>query len=334
MKLTVPIALFPLGLIAGTVAFALVFGGPSDPPPMPGMTDPFKTIDFSDLPATRCFAARDGTMLAFRAYTVADGIAKGSVVLVHGSTATSRSMHVLARAFAAVGYAAYALDVRGHGESGARGHIAYVGQLEDDLEDFLRAVKPAHPTTLAGFSAGGGFALRFAGSARQKIFAGYLLLSPFISQNAPAYRPNSGGWVRVGLPRTIAIALLNAIGVRAFNGLPITKFALNEDAGKILTAQYSYALAQNFRPERDYRSNILAVGQPLRLVAGQDDEVFYADRFAEVFKTGGKDIPVTLLPGVGHISLILEQTAVQAAVAAVRNMNEPQAQQLNPARAV
>jgi alpha-beta hydrolase superfamily lysophospholipase len=327
MKLPVLIALSSLALIVGIIAFALVFGGPSEPPPMPSMNNQFKNVDFSDMPATSCFAARDGTKLAFRAYMAVEGIAKGSVVLVHGSSSRSSSMHVLAKAFAAGGYAAYALDVRGHGGSGTKGYIAYAGQLEDDLEDFLRTVKPAHPTTLAGFSAGGGFVLRFAGSPRQELFSSYLLLSPFISQDAPTYRPDSGGWVRVGLPRTIAITLLNAIGLHAFNGLTVTKFALNEKTKEILTARYSYALAQNFRPERDYRSNIRAVGQPLRLVAGQDDEVFYTDRFAEIFKTEGKDIPVTLLPGVGHLSLVLDQTAVQAAVEVVRSMNESQAQQ-------
>ena len=30
---------------------------------------------------------------------------------------------------------------------------------------------------------------------RQKLFSNYLLLSPFIGQTAPTYRPNSGGWV-------------------------------------------------------------------------------------------------------------------------------------------
>jgi len=165
--------------------------------------------------------------------------------------------------------------------------------------------------------------LRFAGSVRQRLFSSYLLLSPFISQDAPTYRPNSGGWVSVGVPRLIAIAMLNAVGIRAFNDLPVTKFVLNDEAKGILTSQYSFALAQNFRPGRDYRANIRAVGQPLRIVAGQDDEVFYADQFAGVFKAEGKDVAVTLLPGIGHIQLTLEQDAVQAAVAAVRGMNEP-----------
>lgn len=320
LTLAVVISLVMLGVIAGC---AIAFGGPSDPPPMSSINNPFKNVDYSDLPTPSHFVARDGTALTFRVYASAEGSTKGSVALVHGSSASGSSMHVLAKAFAAAGYTAYALDIRGHGESGSKGYVAYVGQLEDDLEDFSRSVKPALPSTLAGFSSGGGFVLRVAGSARQKLFSGYLLLSPFISQDAPTYRPNSGGWVRVGVPRFIAIALLNAVGVRVFNELPVTKFALNEEAKMFLTSQYSFALAQNFRPERDYRANIRAVGQPLRLVAGEADEAFYADRFAEVFRAEGKDVPVTLLPGIGHIPLTLERAAVQAAVSAVRSMNEP-----------
>jgi alpha-beta hydrolase superfamily lysophospholipase len=252
---------------------------------------------------------------------VSVGNAKGSVVLIHGSSASGKSMHTMAKAFSAVGYTTYALDVRGHGESGTKGYIAYVGQLEDDLEDFAKASKPQQPATLAGFSSGGGFVLRFAGSARQQLFSNYLLMSPFIGQDSPTYRPNSGGWVSVGVPRLLAIGLLNAIGVHAFDKLPVNKYALNEEAKSFLTPEYSYALAQNFRPERDWRANIRAIQQPVSLVAGRDDEAFYTERFAEIFKAEGKDAHITLIPGIGHIALTLEPTAIQAAVSAVTSMN-------------
>ena len=288
---------------------------------MASMNNPFKSVDFSDLPAIRRYTARDGTQLAFRQYPAAGANPKGSVVLVHGSSARGDSMHVMAKAFAAAGYTAYALDMRGHGESGSKGNIAYVGQLEDDIEDFTRALMPTIPATLAGFSSGGGFVLRFAGSDRQALFSNYLLLSPFISQDAPTFRPDSGGWVSVGVPRLMAISLLNAIDIHALNGLPVVRFALDEQAKSFLTPQYSYALTQNFRPQADWQANIRAVRQPLRLVAGQDDEAFHAERFAEVFKAAGKDVPVTLLPGIGHIPLTLDRSAVQAAVTAVDGMN-------------
>jgi alpha-beta hydrolase superfamily lysophospholipase len=319
-----PLTLAALALLSALAGFALAiaFGGPGDPPPMLSISNPFKNVDDSGMPAASQFTARDGAKLRFRAYISSGGSSQGSVVLVHGSSARGSSMHVLAKAFAAAGSTAYALDIRGHGESGPKGTIAYVGQLEDDLEDFSRAVAPVQPATLAGFSSGGGFVLRFAGSDRQKLFANYLLLSPFISQDAPTYRPNSGGWVSVGLPRFIGIGLLDAVGVHAFNELPVIRFALNETAKTLLTPSYSYALAQNFRPQRDYRANIRAVGQPLRVLAGRDDEVFHAERFSEVFSAEGKDGLVTVLPGIGHMALTLEPAAVQAAVAAVRRMHE------------
>jgi alpha-beta hydrolase superfamily lysophospholipase len=323
MKFLVLAVLGPPTVLAAALALALAFGGPTEPPPLASINNPFKRVEFSDLPAASRFLARDGTTLAFRAYRASSDAALGSVVLVHGSSASSNSMHVMAKAFAAAGYAAYALDIRGHGESGARGHISYIGQLEDDLEDFVALSAPAPPATLAGFSSGGGFVLRVAGSARQKLFANYLLLSPFIGPDAPTFRPDAGGWVRVGLPRIIAIGFLNAIGVHAFDRLPVTRFALNEEARNLLTPEYSYALAQNFRPERDYHATIRAIERPLRLIAGSDDELFRADKFEEVFKAEGKTISVMLVPGIGHIALTLDPAAVQAAVTAVKSMNGP-----------
>src|SRR2546430_6209832 len=287
---------------------------------MSSINDPFKNVDFSDLPEATYFTARDGAKLAFRAYPAAGDAVKGSVVLGHGSSASSSSMHLMAKGFAAAGYAAYALDVRGHGKSGTKGHIAFIGQLEDDMEDFVHSTKLAQPSTLAGFSSGGGFVLRFAGSPRQEVFSNYLLLSPWISQDAATLRPGSGGWAAVGVPRIIAIAVLNGFRVHAFDDLPVVRFAVDEKDKGLLTPEYSFALAQNFRPERDYQANIRAIRQTLRVLVGQNDDVSYADRFAALFKAAGKDVPVTVLPGIDHISLTLDPVAVQAAIAAVRRI--------------
>jgi alpha-beta hydrolase superfamily lysophospholipase len=229
-------------------------------------------------------------------------------------------MHVLAKAFAKAGYAAYALDIRGHGASGTKGRIDYVGQLEDDLESFTHAVTLPKPSTLAGFSSGGGFVLRFAGSARQDIFQNYLLLSPFLGEDAPTSRPDSGGWVSVGVPRVIGLSVLNVLGIHAFNNLPVTSFALNEEARAFLTPEYSFALATNFRPQRDYEKNIKAVHRPCAVVAGISDEAFNTEKLESTFRKLGKNWPVTLLPGIGHIPLTLEPGAVNAAVGAVNGM--------------
>ena len=307
MKYAIGFTLIAVIGLAVATALLIVFGGPAAPPPVKSINAPFKQVDYSNLPPLTHYAARDDAVLGFRFYPP-DGATKGSVVLLHGSSADSRSMHPLAEAYATAGYGAYALDVRGHGQSGTKGDIGYIGQLEDDLEDFTRAAEPATPSTLAGFSSGGGFALRVAGGKRQRLFTHYLLLSPFISQDAPTYRDNSGGWTRLGLPRYIAITLLNGVGIKYFNHLPVMRFALDAAASKTLTPEYSFALAQNYRPKRDYEATIRSVSRPLRIVAGRDDEAFHADRFDDVFNAAG------------NIGLTLEPKAIQAAVKAVEKL--------------
>lgn len=309
-------------VLTAIVGLIIAFGGPGKPSPMASINDPFESVAFSDLPTVSYFAARDGTKLAFRAYPAKGAARQGSVVLVHGSSASSTSMHVMAKGFAAAGFAAYAVDIRGHGRSGVKGQISYVGQLEDDMEDFAHAVKLAQPSTLVGFSSGGGFALRFAGSSKEELFSNYLLLAPFISPNAPTARPDIGGWASVGVPRIIALSILNRFGVHVFNGLPVTRFALSEESAKFLTPEYSFALAVNFGPQRDYQANIRAVQRPFRVLVGQKDDAFYADKFASIFQAAGKDIPVKILSGLDHISLILAPSAVQAAVETVKSMDD------------
>lgn len=325
MKITAPNLIRWAGLsamaagiifIAGLVA-AIAFGGPTAPPVMASIANPFDTVDFSGLPPLLRYTAGDGAALAYRHYGPASGAVKGSVVLVHGSSANSNSMHLLARAFAGAGYDAYALDMRGHGASGTKGRIDYIGQLEDDLSAFAGAVLLTKPATLVGFSSGGGFVLRVAGSPRQDAFQNYLLLSPFLSVDAPNARPGGGGWVNVGLPRIIALTILNQLGIRAFQELPVTSFALREEAKKSLTPTYSFSLVANFGPQRDYEANIRAVHQPVAVVAGTADEVFMTDKLAAIFRKQGQPWPVTLLPGIGHIALTLDPGAVKAAIKAV-----------------
>ncbi|TAJ83049.1 MAG: alpha/beta hydrolase [Gallionellaceae bacterium] len=314
------IPLFSLVAMAIIVTLCLALGGPTAPPPMASINDPFKSVDFSDLPAVATYRGADGQVLAYREY-VPPGAPRGSVTLIHGSSASSNSMHPMAKALSAAGYKVFAIDVRGHGQSGHRGHIDYVGQLESDLAAFVHAVQPPQPSTLAGFSAGGGFALRFASSEHGLLFSSYLMLSPFLSQDAENQRPNSGGWVNVGIPRVVALTMLNSVGVSVFNSLPVTAFALNEQSRAILTPQYDFNLAMNFRPERDYMANIRRVSRPVAALVGQSDEAFFPEKLEPIFRAAGKNWPVELLPNVGHIALTLEPPAISAVVRHVRQLH-------------
>lgn len=304
------------------VAAAIAFGGPRRPEPMESVSDGFRAFDLMDLPPVRRFAARDGTELCYRAYASMGTSKDACAVLIHGSASRSDRVHSLARGFAWAGYAVLVPDVRGHGESGQKGCIGYIGQLEDDLEDLMAAHATSGRTSLVGFSAGGGFALRFAADRRAGLFRNYLLMAPFLNQSASTYRPGSGGWISVGLPRILGLLLLNALGIKRFNGLPVSAFALSPKAQEQLTGDYSYSLAMNFRPHNDYRADIAAAASPLEVLVGANDDQFYAERFADDFKASRTPTRVTVLDGVGHIDLTTSKVAVSAAVEALGRMNE------------
>jgi len=56
-------------ILIGILTAAIYFGGPNPPTPMVSTNNPFKAVDFSDLPALQRFTAKDGAQLAYRYYS-------------------------------------------------------------------------------------------------------------------------------------------------------------------------------------------------------------------------------------------------------------------------
>ena len=300
--------------MCAVVATALVWGGPGTPAPISSINDPFESVDFSNMPPLKSYQGADGAPLFYRAYAPQGDNIKGSAVLVHGSSGSSESMHPMATALAAAGVHVYALDIRGHGASVPKGHIAFIGQLESDLQMFVQAVQPPSPSTLIGFSSGGGFVLRVAASDMQTSFDSYLLLSPFLGHTAPNYRPDSGGWVSVGVPRIVALNALNAVGIRYWNDLPVVRFALTGEAKTFLTSEYDFNLAMNFAANADYQADLLSAKGKVVILAGDADELLKSQELQGMVQSAGKNWPVKLQPGIGHIPLTLDPEALKAIV--------------------
>src|SRR5262249_50998183 len=167
------------------------------PPELASISKTARAVDRSSMPDLARFHARDGTELGYRHYPPRGVAIDRTAIVIHGSSGSSVAVHALADALAARGVDTYAPDIRGPGRSRTRGDIAYFGQLEDDLADFvaqLRKTSPDAPITLLGHSAGGGFALRVASSPIKDLFARYVLLAPYLGYDAPTNRPKSGGW--------------------------------------------------------------------------------------------------------------------------------------------
>ena len=309
------IALGGLLIVAALgLASVIAFGGPTPPPPLVSIRDAVLKRDRTDLPKPTFFPARDQTTLAYRTYPAAAGPAIGAAVLIHGSVGSGADMHEIAKALTMVGLDAYAPDLRGHGASGTRGDIAYVGQREDDLADLLdeldRRGAPAR-RVLIGHSSGGGFALRVVALRFSRRFVGTILLSPYLGHDAPTANPRERGWAKVGLPRLIGLAILNHLGVRALNRLPVVAFAVDPTAVPDVTPAYSFRLRMNFAPHRDWRRDIASTRGPLLVLVGARDELFQANLFAELFAAAPKG-RVELLVNIDHMGIINDPAALSA----------------------
>ena len=266
------------------------------------------SVDLSSLPAIERFQGRDGTWLGFRHYA-AKGAATGrAAIVVHGSSGSSGgTIHALSQALAARGVETFAIDIRGHGASGTRGDIGYVGQLEDDLADFvavLRKTVPSAPLTLVGHSSGGGFALRVAGSPIQNLFERTVMLAPYLGYDAPPTRPSSGGWAKADIPRIIGLLALRQMGITCCEALPVLALAVPPNSEKALVATYTDRLMRNFGVSGDYRRDLAAATRPLTIICGADDELLLADKYTEAVRGAKVAVDVKLIEGVNHMGIV------------------------------
>jgi len=271
-------------------------------------------VDFSALPAVERFQARDGTWLGFRHYPSSGPATGRAAIVVHGSSGSSGgTIHVLSGSMAARGVETFAVDIRGHGASGTRGDIGYVGQLEDDLADFVAVVRktvPAAPLTLVGHSSGGGFALRVAGSPIQHLFERAVLLAPYLGYDAPSTRPSSGGWAKADIPRIIGLEVLRAVGISCCEALPVLALAVPPNSEKTLVATYTDRLMRNFAVSRDYRRDLAAATRPVTIISGADDELMLADKYALAVHAVAPAVDVKLIDGVNHMGIVSAPRAI------------------------
>lgn len=310
----------------------LVFGTAKPPPPLPSVTEPFSSLDYRGLPALQSFPARDGKELHFREYTASGGQV---AVLIHGSAGSSSDMHLLALALQSAGVASYVPDLRGHGADEPHGDIAYVGQLDDDLADFMGRIKAMRPDatwTLIGFSSGAAFALRVAAEVPLgQMFDRFILLAPYLRYDAPSVRTaasektSDGGavpvtaqsWASVSIGRIIGLSMLNFVGIHTWDGLPVLAFAVPPNVASV-TPHYSWRLLHNFGAHDDYLADIRAVSRPMRVYVGAEDELLVANKLPNEFESQRKDIQVSVLPGISHSGLITRPEAISAVVSEFR----------------
>lgn len=291
----------------GIAIVCILMGKPSKPEPAQcGLTFDELFIDYSSIPKLKRFTARDGTQLAYRHYPAASN---KILILVHGTAWHSRYFLPLARFISSEGLAqVYTPDMRGHGTNPKRrGDIDYIGQLEDDLADFITFIRKDNPNAMlimGGHSGGGGMVLRFAGSQYGSQADAYVLLSPFLKYNAPTTRENSGGFARPYLGRIIGLVMLNNARIRWFNYLTAIEYNMAEKARDgTETLHYSYRLMVSTAP-LDYRKSLKAIKVPFLVVAGTKDKSMIYCQYEPVISQY-TEVRVVLLQGVTHFGVVV-----------------------------
>jgi non-heme chloroperoxidase len=330
MKRTLISALVSLLLWGMGVAGLIVFGTSKPPPAAAAITEQFSAIDDRGLPELRRYQARDGAQLSFREYPA---LGRQVAVLIHGSAGSSRDMHPLAFALQGLGVTVLVPDLRGHGSNRPHGDIAHVGQLDDDLADLIAKKKPGLPNTVwtaVGFSSGAGFTLRVAAELPLgQAFDRYILVSPYLRYNAPSVRQTSSeaerdasgsapdaaqSWVSVSTGRIIGLTILNFIGVRVWDGLPVIAFPVPADLDSV-TQTYSWRLQRNFGAREDYLADIRAAVRPVQVFVGGADKLLDAEKLKTEFQSQRQDIPVSIVPGLGHADMVTRPEAIRVIVA-------------------
>ena len=311
-------ALVVIGLVAVIVVAALA-APVSTPPELASVHGGAMAIDQEGKPDLSRFQARDGTWLAYRLYSAENGAKDRLAILAHGSSGSSDEMNAIARALAAAGVTAVSIDARGHGASGTRGDIAYLGQLDDDLADLVAELRKSYPDsklTLIGHSAGGGFALRIAAAPEGALFDRFLLLSPYLGYSAPTNRPSEGAgrWAEPNLPRIVTIALLRRLGIDWPQSLQVIAFANAPSAAKSVTSRYTFRLLANYGPPPDWQGAFRKAGGRIEVIAGEKDELMDAAAYQSVLPP--LEARVTILPDVDHMGVVFRPEALKAIVTA------------------
>ncbi len=306
--------LIPAILVAPVIVLGgmILFSHPVAPPPLEAVEKNVALIaGFSQsLPPLEFYQARDGQKLACRIYEGRPG--RGVVIAVHGSTGSSIAMHAIAAALQARGQTVYALDLRGHGESGKLGDVSYIDQPIDDLADLLHKIDGAQASEkkiLLGHSSGGTFVLKVAGSDLSPKLDGFVALSPLLGASKTADRPHAGGWAGVAVPRIIALSILNRFGVHILDHLPAVAFATEPNPKGNRATVYSYALLISLSLPRPWEPAVARIDKPTAIMIGETDELFNAAAYGPEIASVNPGIRVMVLPQIGHMDIVLNSNA-------------------------
>lgn len=101
--------------------------------------------------------------------------------------------------------------------------------------------------------------------------------------------------------------MLNNIGIKAFNDLPVLFFNRPEEINDNLQVPfYSFRMTINFTP-KNYKEDIRNINIPCLVLVGRQDESFYPEQFQIAFEPANKFVKTEILDNTKHLSLVSNQ---------------------------
>lgn len=258
------------------------------------------------LPSLQYIEARDRSKIYFRYYPANSN---KIVVLLHGVAEDSKYLFRLAEYISKNNIAkVFTPNLRGYGEKvERRGDVNYIGQIEDDLGDFLKWISTKNPNNqiiLGGHSLGGASTLRFSDSPYEHFVDGYIFISPYI-ESAPYIKKMHS---KVSYLNFTLLTTLEKLKIRKFHYRKVyTSYKDKKLYHGGEAIQLSYRLAMSRNP-KNYKEKIEAIEKPSLAIVGGEDELYHVENFEEVFRNN-PNFMTKVLPNINHDGILFSEEA-------------------------
>lgn len=229
-----------------------------------------------------------------------EGTPRGVTVLIHGFNAHSGYMTWPAERFAADGFAAYALDLRGRGKS--EGERFYVERFSDWLGDvdklveIARAENPGVPVYVLGHSAGGVIASSYVFEHQDKI-AGLICESFAFDVGLP----DAAALLIKGISHIAPHLHLYTLKNEIFSRDPAVVAAMNSDPLIANEKQPAETAAELIKAAERLNENMPRFTVPAFIIHGTDDKATRPEGSQYFYdNVGSKDKTLKLYEGGYH----------------------------------
>jgi pimeloyl-ACP methyl ester carboxylesterase len=227
------------------------------------------------------------------------------IVLIHGIAASHHDWDDLIPELTKNGYASYALDLLGHGDSPKPDSHAYqMDWLVENFLEWMRSLRFTEPAILIGHSLGGFIALEYA----RRVSAwtrGLILVNPFYSrlQLNPLFRRshtrrNIRGLIAAGIPKWVLRVFVDLASITMTNGKGLHSLPEHVRAQTALdyarTAPGVYTVTSEIT---DLTSTLHQLSMPTLVVWGDRDKTLAPSSFPKLIEEMPRAIGESLRAG-------------------------------------